>query len=106
MTGYVDIVIDGKVYSIEHSDDDYAGRLSAYLNNKYEGLSEVEGFNRRSSDYRNMMVQINVADDYLKCKDENRRLKEIIDEYERQIYKLKHELITIRLKNKDKDKDD
>ena len=48
-----------------------------------------------------MMVQINIADEYLKCKDENRRLKEIVDDYEHQIYKLKHELITMRLKSKD-----
>lgn len=101
MARYVDVIIDGKVYSIEHSDDDYARRLSAYLNSKYEEFSEVEGFKRRSSDYKNMMVQINIADDYLKCRDENRRLKEIVDDYEHQIYKLKHEIITLRLKNKD-----
>lgn len=101
MARYVDVIIDGKVYSLEYSDEEYARRLSAYLNNKYEEFSEVEGFSRRSSDYKNMMVQINVADDYLKCRDENRRLKEIVDDYEHQIYKLKHELITMRLKSKD-----
>lgn len=101
MSRYVDVVIDGKVYSLEHSDEEYTRRLSAYLNNKYEEFSDIDGFKRRSSDYKNMMLQINIADDYLKCKDENRRLKEIVDDYEHQIYKLKHELITMRLKNKD-----
>ncbi len=101
MARYVDVVIDGKVYSLEHGDEEYIRRISSYLNNIYDEFSEVEGFKRRSSDYKNMMVQINIADEYLKCKDENRRLKEIVDDYEHQIYKLKHELITLRLKKED-----
>ncbi len=101
MAKYIEVVIDGKVYSIEHSDEEYARRLSAYLNNKYQEFSEAKGYTKRNNEYKNMMLQVNIADDYLRCKDENNRLKDIVNDYEHQIFNLKHELITLRLKNED-----
>lgn len=99
MSKCVDIVIRGKVYSIKSEDEKHIQALSSFLNNKYDELSAVEGFDRLAKDYQNMMFQLNIADECLKYSDENKRLKEMIEDYEHQIYNLKHELITLQMKN-------
>lgn len=99
MGKYVDVVIREKVYSIKGEDTGRIQILSEFLNSKYDEISEADGFDRMGKDYQNMMLQLNIADEYLKCADENKRLKETIGEYERQIYNLKHKLITLQMKN-------
>lgn len=99
MSKFVDVVIREKVYSLKGEDAEHIQALSVFLNNKYDELSESDGFERLGKDYQNIMLQLNIADEYLRCAEENKRLKETIEDYEHQIYNLKHELITLQMKS-------
>lgn len=99
MSKCIDVVIREKVYSIKGDDAGHIQSLAAFLNSKYDEVYGLPEFDRLGKDYQNIMLQLNIADEYLKSVEENRKLKETIEDYENQIYNLKHELITLQMKS-------
>ena len=49
-------------------------------------------------DYQNVLLQINIADDYFKSKKQIDLLEEEIKAKEKELYDLKHELISYQIK--------
>ena len=68
------------------------------------GYSKVDGFRRLPLDTQNVLLQLNVADDYFKAKKQISVLEEDIQTKEKELYDLKHELIAsqIKLENTEK----
>ena len=59
---------------------------------------QTDGFSRLPADYQNLMVQMNVADDYFKAKEKAAKLNQKLEEMEKELYQVKHDLITNQLK--------
>ena len=64
----------------------------------------MDSFKRQSLDTQNVLMQLNIADDYFKAKKQISRLEEEIQNKEKEMYDLKHELIAsqIKLENMEK----
>lgn len=93
------VVIGGKMFTLcGYESADYLQRVATYINNKIAEYNKVESFKRQSADMQNVLLQINIADDYFKAKKQIEMMQEEIQAREKELYDLKHELITTQMK--------
>ncbi|MCD8105210.1 MAG: cell division protein ZapA [Lachnospiraceae bacterium] len=99
------VIIAGKIYTLSgYESEEYLQRVAAYLNGKISELRNLDGYQRLSPDMRSILLNLNAADDYFKMKNKVDELEQALSEKDRDIYELRHEIITsqIRLENAQK----
>ena len=100
-----EVIIAGKVFTLSgYESEEYLQKVASYINNKIAEYNKVDSFKRQSLDTQNVLMQLNIADDYFKAKNQITRLEEEIQNKEKEMYDLKHELIAsqIKLENMEK----
>lgn len=96
---YTDVLIDGKIYTLGGAEETgYLQQVAAYLNEKMAALKKQEGFLKQSEDYQNIMLCLNLADDFFKEKAQVKELAAQKEELEKESYRLKHELVSTQMK--------
>ncbi len=96
---YTEVLINGNVYTLGGAEDpEYLQKVAAYINEKVAVLKAQPGFTRQNKDYQEVMIYLNLADDYFKTLQEAMMLRAQKDEMEKEIYSLKHELISLQMK--------
>ncbi len=96
---YAQVLIDGNVYTLGGSEEqEYLQKVAAYINDKIGILKAQPGFTRQNKDYQEIMIYLNLADDYFKALQEAKMFKAQKEELEKEIYSLKHELIGVQMK--------
>ena len=94
-----EVIIGGQVLTLSgHESEEYLQRVASYINNKLSEYNKLDSFKRQSSDRRNVLIQLNIADDYFKAKDQIEVLKQDLKAKENELYDLKHELIATQIK--------
>lgn len=94
-----EVIIDGKVYTISgFESEEYIQRVASYLNGKISEFRKSDSYTRLSPDFRNVLMQINLADDYFHAVQESEDLKKDSESREKDLYDLKHELIATQMK--------
>ena len=89
---YTDVIIAGKVYTLGgYESEEYLQRIAGYLNGKNSELRKIDGFLRQTPDYQNILMQLNVADDYFKAAEELAEVKETAEAQEKELYALKQQ---------------
>ena len=95
----IPLVINGRIYNLSgYEDTDYLQEVANYMNSKITECKAAEGFRRLNAEYQNILLAINIADDYFKVKNESGKLSAQDDEKEKQIYDLRHEVIETQIK--------
>ncbi len=95
MKNDVDVIIGGKTYTMSgYESEEYLQKIASFINSKYQEVSKDEGYKHLDNDLRNILMQINLADEYMKKAEENDDLRKQIDDKNKEIFELKHELIT------------
>ncbi len=100
-----EVIIGGKVFTLSgYESEEYLQKVASYINNKMAEYSKVESFKRQPLDTQNVLLQLNIADDFFKAKKQIGLLEEEIQSKEKELYNLKHELIAsqIKLENTEK----
>ena len=93
------VLIDGKIITLSgYESEDYLQKVASYLNNKIAELSELPGYNRQSPETKHTLLSLNIADDYFKAKKQISILEEELQGKEKELYDLKHELISAQIK--------
>lgn len=96
---YTDVIIAGKVYTLGgYESEEYLQKVAGYLNGKINELKSVDGFLRQTPDYQNVLIQLNVADDYFKAAAQADEIREQLEAQEKELYSLKHQLVMTQLK--------
>ena len=94
-----DVIIGGKVYTLSgYEDEAYLQKVASYINNKMNELDAVEAFKRFPFDMKSVLVHLNIADDYFKAKTHLEKLEAEVETKEKEIYDLKHDLISNQIK--------
>ena len=99
------VIIGGRVLTLSgYESEEYLQKVAAYINGKISEYNRVESFHKASSETQNMLLQLNIADDYFKAKKQISLLEDEIQSKEKELYDLKHELIAsqIKLENSEK----
>ena len=96
---YIDVLIGGKIYTLGGQEEEsYLQQVASYLNEKLALLQKQEGFLKQTEDYRNLMLCLNLADDYFKEREHAAVLAGQKEELEKETYRLKHELVSTQMK--------
>lgn len=95
----VQVMLGGKLYTITgFEEENYIQRVASYINNKQELFKKQSGFLRQSADFQSVMMQLNIADDYFKAQQQASILETKCAQMEKEIYQLKHELVSCQMK--------
>ena len=94
-----EVIIGGKVFTLSgYESEEYLQKVASYINNKVSEYSKVDGFRRQTADTQSVLLQLNIADDFFKAKKQIAMLEEENESKDKEIYDLKHELITSQIK--------
>lgn len=93
-----EVLIDGRVYNLSgYEEEGYLQKVASYINSKLAEFKDFDEYKHLSQDLRNVLLEINIADDYFKAKDLAEKYESDITEKDKNIYDLKHELIGNKL---------
>lgn len=94
-----EVVIDGKVYTLSgYEGEEYLQKVAAYINSKINEFDEIDDYKHISPGMKNTLIQLNIADDYFKAKAQVEKLERDIENRDKEIYDLKHDLISNQVK--------
>lgn len=93
-----EVVIAGKIISVSGEEDAaYMAEVAAFINNKMLEMQKMSNYKKLSSELKQILLGLNLADEYFR---ERKRAKSLLEELEnkdQEIYGLKHELINLKL---------
>ena len=94
-----EVIIGGKVFKLSgHESEEYLQKVASCINNKINDYQKLDGFKRQPIDMQNVLIQLNIADDYFKAKNQNELLEQEVKAKDNELYDLKHELIATQIK--------
>ena len=99
------ILPGGKVIRLYgYESEEYLQKVATYINGKIDEYGRVESFRRQPLDMQNVLIQLNIADDYFKAKKQLEELEAELETKDKELYDIKHELIATQIKMESKDK--
>ena len=94
-----EVIIGGRVFTLcGYESEEYLQKVASYINNKLVEYGKVDSFRRQNVDMQNVLLQLNIADDYFKAKKQITAMEEDREAKEKELYDLKHELIAAQIK--------
>ncbi len=94
-----EVVIGGKLYTLSgYESEEYLQKIASYINNKISDYAKIDAFRRQPLDTQNVLLHLNIADDYFKAKKQISLMEEDLQAKEKELYDLKHELIATQIK--------
>ena len=94
-----EVLIGGKVFTLSgFESEEYLQKISTYLNHKITECTNMDGYRRQSAENRSILLALNVADDYFKAKKQGTALGLDVEQKDKEMYDLKHELISTQIK--------
>ncbi len=95
-----EVLIGGKVITLSgFESEEYLQRVSTYLNHKIAECTSIEGYNRQTAETRSTLLALNIADDYFKAKKQGAVLENDVQQKDKEMYDLKHELISTQIRS-------
>lgn len=95
----IKVVINNKVYTLSGQEsEDYLQNVATYINGKIAECQSSEAYRRFNAEYQNVLLALNIADDYFKAKDQVNHMLTEDDDKDKQIYDLRHEVIEVQIK--------
>ena len=84
---FTEVLIGGKVYTLSGFEgEEYLQKVSYYLNHKITECANSEGYRKQSADTRNVLLALNIADDYFKAKKQGDSLESDIELKDKEKY--------------------
>ncbi|BCN30501.1 cell division protein ZapA [Anaeromicropila herbilytica] len=95
----VEVIINNKRYTLSgYESGEYLQRVASYINGKHQEFRQKDSYNRLDVELKNILLEINIADDYFKAKKEIKDLEEDSDMKSNEIFNIKHEMIAAETK--------
>jgi cell division protein ZapA len=89
------VLIGGKIYTLSgYEEEEYLQKIATYINGKLSEFEELESVHNFTVDMENTLLDINIADDYFKAKDLCKKYEGGLENKDKEIYDLKHDLIS------------
>lgn len=101
-----EVLIGGKVYTLSgYEGEEYLQKVATYINGKINEFNGMEEFKRFPMDMKATLVELNIADDYFKARAQVEKLEQELEQREKEIYDLKHDLISNQVKTETNEKE-
>lgn len=93
------VVIGGKIITLGgYESEEYFQKVASYINNKIAELSEMPGYSGQPMETKHTLLSLNITDDYFKAKKQAEIFEQDLQQKDQEMYELKHELISLRMK--------
>lgn len=93
----VTVLINGKQYTLSgYESEEYIQKIASYINSRCADIKQNDSYKHLDADMRNVLVYINIADDYFKLKKQLEDTAYISDSKSSEIFNLKHELVNLK----------
>ncbi|MBE5968556.1 MAG: cell division protein ZapA [Lachnospiraceae bacterium] len=94
-----EVIINNKRYTLSgYESEEYLQKVASYINSKHNEFRNRDAYKFLDSELRNILIQINIADDYYKAKDKIKEIEADNESRGKEIFDLKHELISAQTK--------
>ena len=101
----VEVVIGGKQYTLSgYESSGYLQNIATHINDKLAQLRQQEGYTKLDIDVKNILLAINLADDYYKAQKSADDLQKANEDLEKEIFDMKHDMIAMKNQLEGKDK--
>lgn len=95
----VEVVIGGKQYTLSgYESSEYLQKIATHINEKIGVLREQDGYARLETDMKNILLAINLSDDYHKAQNTIQDLRQENADMEKELFDMKHEMISMQTK--------
>ena len=95
------VTIGGKTYTLSgYESEEYILKVAEYLNGKIDALTQDSEYAKIPTDMRQLLLNLNIVDDYFEMKARNEELTALIDKKENDLYDIKHDLVAAQMKLK------
>ena len=92
------VLIGGKIITLSgYETEEYLQKVATYMNNKLAELSESPGYSHQPMETKHTLLSLNIADDYFKAKKQAEIYEQDLQQKDKEMYDLKHELISLQV---------
>ncbi len=93
------VTIDNKTFTLSgYESQEYMQKIASYVSAKIADFKKTEAFRRQTLDMQTILIELNIADDYYKAKKVADELEADMEKKDKEMYDLKHDLISIQIK--------
>ncbi len=90
----VEVLINNKKYVIcGYESPDYLEQIAIYINKKLAALKNEDWYNHIDTDLKNILLEVNLADDYFKAEEKIRELESDRSQSNEDLFDLKHDAV-------------
>ena len=94
-----EVSIGGKTFTLSgYESEEYLQEVASYINHKLEDFHKADAFKKQSSETQNVLIQLNLADDYFQEKKRCAKIEAEMKDKDNELYDLKHELVATQIK--------
>lgn len=98
MKNAAEVVIAGKVFRISGFESpEYLHQVAVYINEKLAEFQKLESYRKQSADQKQLMLNMNLADDFFKAKRQADKLSSELEKKDREMYGIRHDLIEAQM---------
>lgn len=91
----VQVIINGKQYTIcGYESSDYLQHIANHINEKFDEFKRQDAYNRLDMDMKNILLAINLSDDFFKAQKLAEENKQQQGEVEQEMFRMRHELVS------------
>lgn len=91
----IEVIINNKRYTLSgYESEEYLQKVASYINGKHTEFRNKDAYKFLDSDLKNILMQINIADDYYKMKNRNSEMEAENEAKDNEIFNLKHEIVS------------
>lgn len=96
---YFDITLAGKSYKLSGEESsEYLKTIADYIEQKYAEYSNNIAFRTQPMDLQHVMLEVNIADDFFKSKEQLEILTRKLDEHAQEMERMKNSLVAMQVK--------
>ena len=95
----IEVIINNKRYTLSgYESEEFLQKIASYINSKHIEFRNKDAYRFLDSDLKHILMQINIADDYFKAKEQVKDLEKDNEAKSNEIFDLKHEIIMTQTK--------
>ena len=95
----IEVIINNKRYTLcGYESEEYLQRVASYINSKILEFKKQDFYRTLDAEMRSVLLQLNIADDYFKLKNQLKQTEGDSDAKSSEIFDLKHEIILLQTK--------
>ncbi|MFT4144132.1 MAG: cell division protein ZapA [Mobilitalea sp.] len=95
----IEVIIHNKRYTLSgYESEEYLQKIASYINNKHTEFRNKDAYRFLDSDLKNILMQINIADDLFKAREKIKELEQENELKGNEIFDIKHELVMSQTK--------